>query len=75
MSRRSGGVHGSQNGGNQVYRLWMYVSTPWRYGRALRRIKREYGTVCANFELCHHASCMASYSAWATADETLEGNE
>jgi len=42
---------------------------------ALEVIKNQYGQVCDGYELCKHASCRASYSAWATADQALAAAE
>ncbi len=38
---------------------------------ALEEIKTE-GRVCSGFELCTHAACRSSYSAWVIADEALK---
>ena len=38
---------------------------------ALKKIKKEEGRVCCNFELCTHSACSSSYGAWAIADEAL----
>ena len=45
-----------------------------RYHAALATIRRDYGQVCAEYELCQHAACAASYGAWATADAALAGD-
>lgn len=45
------------------------------YRKALEKIKRDYGRVCPNFELCVHAGCASSYAAWAIADEALRAGE
>lgn len=38
---------------------------------ALETIRRDYGHVCPEFEICTHLWCASSYGAWATADEAL----
>lgn len=38
---------------------------------ALRKIRDQAGAVCAAYETCEHATCQASYTAWALADEAL----
>lgn len=43
------------------------------FRQALEEIKRDQGNVCENFELCTHAACRSSYSAWAIADGALRG--
>ena len=41
------------------------------YEDALLRIRNEEGKVCKDFDLCDHASCRSSYSAWLIADQAL----
>lgn len=43
-----------------------------KYKQALETIKKESGVVCANFELCKHASCKSSAAAWLIADKALK---
>ena len=38
---------------------------------ALTTIKDKYGQVCAEYELCTHPACFASYGSWAEADAAL----
>ena len=38
---------------------------------AFEDIRDNEGKVCADFELCNHASCLSSYGAWVVADEFL----
>ena len=38
---------------------------------ALETIRRNYGKVCENYELCRHVACDSSVGAWMEADAAL----
>jgi hypothetical protein len=44
-----------------------------RLRTALETIRRDYGRVCAEFELCDHVACASSVGAWFEADAALAG--
>ena len=42
---------------------------------AFQTIKRQYGHVCDEFDICDHPACNSSYGAWSVADEALRAWE
>jgi hypothetical protein len=42
-----------------------------RYKAALETIRRDFGHVCPELELCEHPACQSSVGAWLTADAAL----
>ena len=42
------------------------------YREALETIKRDYGQVCGEFQVCDHPACYGSCGAWMTAEEALD---
>ena len=40
--------------------------------KALKKIKKDQGRVCAEFEICTHDSCISSHAAWEIADRALK---
>jgi hypothetical protein len=42
-----------------------------RLRAALETIRRDYGKVCTEYELCTHPACESSAGAWFEADRAL----
>ena len=55
---------------NAAYRLEYELRE--RYRQTLVEIRKRAGAVCAQYEICDHPACQASYAAWALADEVLQ---
>jgi hypothetical protein len=61
----------ARNVGELLDRAEAAETTARKLRSGFEEIKRDYGRVCDDFELCTHVSCQSSVGAWMIADQML----